>query len=60
LGDVYWRAGRTLEAKFQWQHAKDNKPEPADLKRIEDKIINGLPEETPVTPAQNGGSGNNG
>ena len=60
LGDVYWRSGRTLEAKFQWQHAKDNKPEPEDLKRIEDKISNGLPEETPVTPAQNGGSGTNG
>ena len=53
LGDAYWRVGRTLEAKFQWQHAKDNKPEPDDLKRIEDKIKNGLPDEKPVTPAQN-------
>ncbi|MCX7350642.1 MAG: tetratricopeptide repeat protein [Alphaproteobacteria bacterium] len=53
LGDAYWRIGRTLEAKFQWQHAKDNKPEPDDLKRIEDKIKNGLPPEQPVTPAQN-------
>jgi len=60
LGDVYWRVGRKLEAKFQWQHAKDNKPEPDDLKRIEDKILNGLPDEVPVTPAQNGGTGNNG
>lgn len=60
LGDVYWRVGRTLEAKFQWQHAKDNKPEPEDLKRIEDKIKNGLPAETPVTPAQNGTNGSNG
>ena len=41
LGDAYWRVGRTLEAKFQWQHAKDNKPEPDDLKRIEDKLKNG-------------------
>ena len=53
LGDAYWRVGRTLEAKFQWQHAKDNKPEPEDLKRIEDKIKNGLPPVQPVTPAQN-------
>ena len=53
LGDAYWRAGRRLEGKFQWQHAKDNKPEPDDLKRIEDKIKNGLPPEQPVTPAQN-------
>ncbi len=41
LGDVYWRVGRKLEARFQWQHAKDNEPEPADLKRIEDKLQNG-------------------
>ena len=47
LGDAYWRVGRTLEAKFQWQHAKDNKPEPEDLKRIEDKIKNGLPDGNP-------------
>ncbi|MCA3575616.1 MAG: tetratricopeptide repeat protein [Aestuariivirga sp.] len=60
LGDAYWRVGRKLEARFQWQHARDNKPEPADLKRIEDKIKNGLPEETPVTPAQNAAGQSNG
>jgi tetratricopeptide (TPR) repeat protein len=54
LGDAYWRTGRTLEARFQWQHAKDNKPEPDDLKRIEDKLRSGMPpEQPPVTPAQN-------
>lgn len=42
LGDAYWRIGRTLEAKFQWSHAKDLKPEPEDLKKIEDKLKNGL------------------
>jgi len=60
LGDAYWRVGRKLEAKFQWQHAKDNKPEPADLKRIEDKIKNGLPDEQPVTPAENAAPKTNG
>ena len=60
LGDVYWRIGRRLEAKFQWQHAKDNKPEPDDLKRIEGKLMNGLPDETPLTPAQNTTEQNNG
>lgn len=60
LGDVYWRVGRKLEAKFQWQHAKDNKPEPDDLKRIEGKIKDGLPDEVPVTPAQNGTTQSNG
>lgn len=60
LGDVYWRMGRKLEAKFQWQHAKDNKPEPEDLKRIEDKLINGLADEPPVTPAQSDTAPSNG
>ena len=60
LGDAYWRVGRKLEAKFQWQHAVDNKPEPDDLKRVQDKIKNGLPDEAPVTPAQNAAGKTNG
>ena len=60
LGDVYWRVGRKLEAKFQWQHAKDNKPEANDLKRIEGKLKDGIADVPPVTPAQNGGVGTNG
>ncbi len=60
LGDAYWRVGRKLEAKFQWQHAKDNKPEPDDLKRIEGKLLNGMPDlPPPVKPADNGGTGGN-
>jgi tetratricopeptide (TPR) repeat protein len=50
LGDVYWAAGRRLEARFQWQHAKDNKPEAEDLAKIEAKIKDGLPEPEPVKP----------
>lgn len=58
LGDAYWRVGRRLEARFQWQHAKDNKPEPDDLKRIEGKLANGLPDlPPPVKPADNSGNG---
>ena len=53
LGDAYWRVGRTLEAKFQWQHAKDNGPGPDDLKRIEDKLLNGLPDDPVAKPAEN-------
>jgi tetratricopeptide (TPR) repeat protein len=48
LGDAYWHVGRKNEASFQYQHAKDNKPEPTDLTRIEDKLKNGLIE-TPKT-----------
>ncbi len=44
LGDAYWKVGRELEARFQWQHAKDNEPEPDDLKRIENKLRNGFVE----------------
>jgi tetratricopeptide (TPR) repeat protein len=55
LGDAYWRVGRKLEAKFQWQHAKDNKPDAKDLVRIEGKMKNGMPDlPPPVKPAQNG------
>ena len=46
LGDAYWRVGRTLEAKFQWAHARDLKPEPDDLPKIEAKIEHGLTEDT--------------
>ena len=60
LGDAYWRVGRKLEARFQWQHARDNKPQPDDLKRIEEKIRNGMPDEVPVTPAQNAPAKTNG
>ena len=44
LGDAYWRVGRTLEARFQWAHARDLKPEAEELPKIEAKIANGLPE----------------
>ena len=50
LGDAYWRVGRTLEAKFQWAHARDLKPEPEELPKIEAKIENGLPEDTSLRP----------
>src|ERR1700692_3532899 len=51
LGDAYWRIGRTLEAKFQWAHARDLKPEPEELPKIEAKIENGLPDDTPSSAA---------
>ena len=46
LGDAYWRIGRVVEAKFQWAHARDLKPDPDDLPKIEEKLKNGLPDET--------------
>jgi tetratricopeptide (TPR) repeat protein len=48
LGDAYWHVGRKTEAAFQWQHAKDNHPEPADLPRIEAKLKSGFIESKAV------------
>jgi tetratricopeptide (TPR) repeat protein len=48
LGDAYWKVGRRLEAKFQWQHAKDSSPEPDDLVKIEQKLATGIDEEKPA------------
>ncbi len=42
LGDVYWKVDRMLEAKFQWSHARDLKPDSDELKTIEEKLKNGL------------------
>jgi tetratricopeptide (TPR) repeat protein len=54
LGDAYWRVGRKLEAQFQWQHAKDNHPEAADLVQIENRLKNGLVDAPKTKPADNG------
>jgi tetratricopeptide (TPR) repeat protein len=48
LGDAYWHVGRRLEARFQWQHAKDAGPEPEDLARIEEKLAKGLDDAKPL------------
>ena len=56
LGDVYWRLGRKLEAKFQWNHARDLGAEPEDMPKILEKIANGLPDE----PVASGGASNGG
>ena len=55
LGDAYWMVGRKLEARFQWSHARDSKPEPADLEKILAKLEKGLPPPTPATAADAGG-----
>jgi tetratricopeptide (TPR) repeat protein len=46
LGDAYWRVGRVLEARFQWAHARDLKPDAEELPKIEEKLREGLPDET--------------
>lgn len=46
LGDAYWRVGRFIEARFQWQHAIDSKPEEEELAELLVKLDMGLPEGT--------------
>ena len=59
LGDAYWQVGRKLEATFQWNHARDLKPEPDDLvvilKKIEGGLVEKKPGESEAAPAKNGG-----
>ena len=43
LGDAYWRVGRRLEARFQWNHARDLDPEPDLLAEVFKKLKDGLP-----------------
>jgi tetratricopeptide (TPR) repeat protein len=58
LGDAYWKVGRKLEAGFKWNHARSLDPEPDDLKKINDKIANGLKDEPKA--AVTGKTGNGG
>lgn len=53
LGDAYWRAGRKIEAKFQWQRAANySEKDEAELKTtIEEKLANGLPPLSATTAA---------
>ncbi len=51
--------GSKLEAKFQWQRSRDNKPEPEVLEIVMKKLKNGLdpvpdaPETVKQAPADN-------
>jgi tetratricopeptide (TPR) repeat protein len=49
LGDAYWRVGRKLDARFQWNHARDLNPDPDELPKILGKIEKGLPDDA-ATP----------
>ena len=49
LGDVYWRMGRRIEARFQWQRALGLSPD--DPSALQAKIENGLPDAPPARSA---------
>jgi Flp pilus assembly protein TadD len=49
LGDLYWRLGRRIEARYQWQRALSLTPD--DPAALQQKIERGLPEEPPTRAA---------
>ena len=46
-GDALWKIGRKLDARFQWNHARDMDPDPEDKPNILKKIESGLPDDSP-------------
>ena len=60
LGDAYWRAGRKLEARFQWSHAIDLGAEENLLPNILAKQANGLGPAEPLGQDRNGKSDSGG
>lgn len=58
LGDAYWRVGRKLEARFQWERAKNHiVNDDVFLSAIDEKISNGLPYLPVTREAQSGQAG---
>lgn len=44
LGDAYWKVGRKLEAKFQWERAKNHSEDTEQINALEQKLSEGLNE----------------
>ncbi len=42
LGDAYWKVGRRLEARFQWERAKNHSKEEEQIEKINKKLESGL------------------
>jgi Flp pilus assembly protein TadD len=53
LGDVYWRVGRRLEARYQWRRVLTLAPDAKIRTSVEEKLKDGLPEDADgaVAPA---------
>lgn len=52
LGDAYWQAGRKLEARFQWQRARNYSEDQSLNAMIDQKLTQGLTAQVPVKHAQ--------
>lgn len=42
LGDAYWKVGRKLEARFQWERAKNHSKDEEQIGTIVNKLKSGL------------------
>lgn len=42
LGDAYWKVGRRLEARFQWERAKNYSDEEEQIESINKKLLSGI------------------
>lgn len=51
LGDAYWKVGRRLEARFQWQRARNHSDDDELITAVQHKIVNGLDQPMPVSEA---------
>ena len=51
LGDAYWKVGRRLEARFQWERARNHSEDDELIHTVSHKIINGLDQPVPVAKA---------
>lgn len=56
LGDVYWKLGRKLEARYQWQRARNYAEDDEEklITGITEKLENGLPSEPVIMEAKSG------
>ena len=42
LGDAYWKVGRRLESRFQWERAKNHSDDEEQINTISQKLASGL------------------
>lgn len=52
LGDAYWHVGRKVEAKFQWERAKNYSKDPSTAEKMSVKLARGLEGEAKTLQAQ--------
>ena len=50
LGDVLWRLGREVEARYQWRKALAFDPVVEDREKIENKLVTGLEAMPEIAP----------